>query len=186
LSLLAEKSNTRQYGNGGNPTLKREVFAPAAAGSVRRSLCQDIKRKRASRGRSIVMGNKDVEFPTSLETVIRAPAIESITVDKRRSLAARAQSHRCGRRIARINQKLGGRVGFINPQLYTLRPSSRAFNDITKGDNKCANKRGSNIGYEAGPGWDACSGLGSPNGEVLASLLKPARRADTRLGRSRA
>jgi kumamolisin len=84
--------------------------------------------------------------------------------------------------IARINQKLGARVGFINPQLYALPQNSGAFNDIITGDNKCTNKRGTSIGYQAGPGWDACSGLGSPNGEALASLLNPAPRVDMQSG----
>jgi kumamolisin len=39
--------------------------------------------------------------------------------------------------IARINQKLGGNVGFVNPQLYALAADS-AFNDITVGDNRCS------------------------------------------------
>lgn len=74
--------------------------------------------------------------------------------------------------IARINQKLGGRVGFVNPQLYALAPNSGAFNDIVVGDNKCSYQTSNDVGYTAGPGWDACSGLGSPNGAVLANLLK--------------
>ncbi len=36
------------------------------------------------------------------------------------------------------------------------------FNDITSG---------SNGAYTAGPGWDACSGLGSPDGNALVNRL---------------
>jgi kumamolisin len=75
--------------------------------------------------------------------------------------------------IARINQKLGGRVGFINPQLYALAANSGAFHDVVDGDNECTFQSFNNVGYAAGPGWDACSGLGSPNGSALAGLLKP-------------
>jgi kumamolisin len=75
--------------------------------------------------------------------------------------------------IARINQKLGGRVGFINPQLYALAANSGAFHDIVDGDNKCTLQDFNNVGYSAGPGWDACSGLGSPDGAALSRLLKP-------------
>lgn len=78
--------------------------------------------------------------------------------------------------IARINQKLGGRVGFINPQIYSLPANSGAFNDVTAGDNRCSFKTFRNIGYDAGTGWDPCSGLGSPNGTILGQLLKPATR----------
>jgi kumamolisin len=61
--------------------------------------------------------------------------------------------------VARINQKLGHNVGFINSIIYQNR---QAFNDITSG---------SNIDYKAGPGWDPCTGLGSPMGaDVLAAL----------------
>ena len=52
-------------------------------------------------------------------------------------------------------------VGFVNAQLYAT-PS--ALRDITSGTN------GS---YQAAKGWDACTGLGSPNGAaVLAALQK--------------
>src|SRR5208337_279269 len=74
--------------------------------------------------------------------------------------------------IARINQKLGGRVGFVNPQLYALAANSGAFNDITVGNNRVSFQSFNNVGYDAGPGWDACSGLGSPDGTVLAGLLQ--------------
>jgi kumamolisin len=72
-----------------------------------------------------------------------------------------------------INQKLNGRVGFINPQLYAIGPGAGAFNDITDGDNRVSFKTFNNVGYDAKPGWDAASGLGSPNGTVLSNVLRP-------------
>jgi kumamolisin len=63
--------------------------------------------------------------------------------------------------IARLNQSLGAPLGFVHPQLYQLLGTA-AFNDITSGNN------GS---YQATAGWDACTGLGSPNGTQLASEL---------------
>jgi kumamolisin len=62
--------------------------------------------------------------------------------------------------IALINQMKGSPVGFVNPLLY---PDQSDFNDITQGNN------GS---YSAGPGWDACTGLGSPNGAEIANALE--------------
>jgi kumamolisin len=50
-------------------------------------------------------------------------------------------------------------VGFINPKLYGL-PS--ACNDVTQGNNGA---------YAATAGWDACTGLGSPNGQKIAAAL---------------
>jgi kumamolisin len=64
--------------------------------------------------------------------------------------------------IALLNQKLNTRLGYLNPALYSA--ASGGFNDITEGDNGT---------YSAGPGWDACTGLGSPNGAQLATLLTP-------------
>ena len=53
----------------------------------------------------------------------------------------------------------GSPVGFANPQLYAT-PS--ALRDIVSG---------SNGAYSAGPGWDPCTGLGSPNGAAVAQAL---------------
>jgi kumamolisin len=63
--------------------------------------------------------------------------------------------------IALINQSLGSRAGFLNPILYA---NPAAFNDITEGNNRVGTQ---NVGYDAGPGWDACTGLGSPNGNKI-------------------
>ncbi|MFN2461391.1 MAG: protease pro-enzyme activation domain-containing protein [Candidatus Velthaea sp.] len=61
---------------------------------------------------------------------------------------------------ALLNQQLGKPVGFVNAQLYAH--ASGAFRDITSGNNGA---------YRANTGWDACTGLGSPNGTMLAKLL---------------
>jgi kumamolisin len=65
--------------------------------------------------------------------------------------------------IARINEKLEKSVGYLNPYLYHD-ACKDAFYDITKGSN------GGEWG--AGPGWDACTGLGSPDGGKLLEELK--------------
>ncbi len=60
---------------------------------------------------------------------------------------------------ALINQSLGRKVGFINPVLYA---TPAALTDIISGNNGA---------YQAGPGWDPVTGLGSPLGtQVLAAL----------------
>jgi kumamolisin len=61
---------------------------------------------------------------------------------------------------ALINQQANVQLGFYNPQLYAL--GKAPLNDITVGNNGA---------YSAGPGWDACTGLGSPNGTKLAQAL---------------
>jgi kumamolisin len=66
--------------------------------------------------------------------------------------------------VAVANQQLGTQVGFIQPAIYAAKAAS-AFNDITQGNNGA---------FSAGPGWDACSGLGSPIAGKLIPLLAPA------------
>jgi kumamolisin len=70
--------------------------------------------------------------------------------------------------IARINQKLGTPVGFLNPLLYSQVASANALNDITVGSNDITGQIG---GYSAGPGWDACTGFGTPNGTAIGTAL---------------
>jgi kumamolisin len=64
--------------------------------------------------------------------------------------------------IARMNQKLGTPVGFLNPLLYGPVVGSASFHDITSGNNGA---------YTAGSGWDACTGWGSPDGSKLLATL---------------
>jgi kumamolisin len=69
--------------------------------------------------------------------------------------------------IALINQKLGRRVGFINPKLYQAK-GSPAFNSVTAGNNKVGS---AGVGFDAGSPWNACAGLGTPNGQEILKLL---------------
>ena len=62
--------------------------------------------------------------------------------------------------IALLNQQRGSNLGFINPTIYAS--AENGFNDITQG---------SNGAWNAGPGWDPCTGLGSPNGQQLLQIL---------------
>ena len=66
--------------------------------------------------------------------------------------------------VAVANQQLGAQVGFIQPAIYAAKAAA-AFNDITQGNNGA---------FSAGPGWDACTGLGSPIANKLIPLLAPA------------
>jgi kumamolisin len=62
--------------------------------------------------------------------------------------------------IALINQQSGKKAGFVNPTLYGAGETD--FYDVTQGNNGA---------FSAGPGWDPCTGLGSPNGQQVASTL---------------
>jgi kumamolisin len=66
--------------------------------------------------------------------------------------------------IALANQKLKRKAGFIHPKIYAS--AAPVFKDITTGNNITA-KSG---GYTAGPGWDACTGLGVPMGNIISIL----------------
>jgi kumamolisin len=70
--------------------------------------------------------------------------------------------------IALLNQKIGSAIGYLNPLLYSLTAASGAFHDITAGNNNITGKNGA---YKAGPGWDACTGWGSPDGARLMNAL---------------
>ncbi len=61
--------------------------------------------------------------------------------------------------IALANAQNKSAAGFINPALYA---ASTAFRDITSGNN------GS---FSAGPGWDPCTGLGSPIGTAIVTTV---------------
>jgi kumamolisin len=63
--------------------------------------------------------------------------------------------------IALNNQQNGKSAGFIQPQIYAAKGAS-AFHDVVSGNNGA---------FSAGPGWDACTGLGSPIGGKLIALL---------------
>jgi kumamolisin len=63
--------------------------------------------------------------------------------------------------LARINQALGRRVGFVAPLLYGA--GRATFHDITAG---------SNGAFRARAGWDECTGLGTPRGAQLIAALR--------------
>lgn len=61
--------------------------------------------------------------------------------------------------VARLNAIKGAPLGFLNTRLYQ---NPKALNDISQGDNGA---------YAAAPGWDACTGLGTPDGAALAQAV---------------
>ncbi len=76
-----------------------------------------------------------------------------------------------------------GPVGFANPALYAIAGGSgyaSAFNDVTQGSNDLTGTNGGD--YEAGPGYDLASGLGTPiagsgsDGGLVAQLCSSGAR----------
>lgn len=64
--------------------------------------------------------------------------------------------------VARMNQELGYRLGFMNYLLYSAE-SSGGFKPVYNGNNNF---------YFGTPGWNPCTGLGAPHGEQLLAHIK--------------
>ena len=67
----------------------------------------------------------------------------------------------------RLAQALGRPLGLLQPLVYPQAAGAGqfpGFRDITQGNNGA---------YSAGPGWDACTGLGVPDGQALLDHLRP-------------
>ena len=70
-------------------------------------------------------------------------------------------------------QAAGHNLGYINPTLYADREtlySSGAFHDITTGDNTFP-YGGTVAGYKATAGWDAPTGIGTPDAAKLVPIM---------------
>lgn len=66
--------------------------------------------------------------------------------------------------VARLAQLRGGPLGLLQPAIYAGVGSGQAapgLRDITTGNNGA---------YQAGPGWDACTGLGVPDAAIAQVL----------------
>jgi len=69
--------------------------------------------------------------------------------------------------VARLNQARQNNVGFLNPFLYA-NVAKGIVTDVTVGTNGIVDTVN---GYAAGPGWDACTGLGTPVGTAILENL---------------
>ncbi|MGA2736382.1 MAG: pentapeptide repeat-containing protein [Bryobacteraceae bacterium] len=73
--------------------------------------------------------------------------------------------------IALLNQSLGHNVGYLNNNLYRQIGPAGVLRAIAKGDNSYGGVKG----YSAGPGWNACTGWGTPDGKKLLEKLRSLR-----------
>jgi kumamolisin len=67
--------------------------------------------------------------------------------------------------IALANARRGAPVGLVNPLLYANPGLCRS---VVTGNNRV-----DGVGYDAGPGWNACTGLGVPQGADIIAALSP-------------
>lgn len=72
--------------------------------------------------------------------------------------------------LVRLNALLGRRLGNINLLLYDTLGPQGVLRDITSGNNDTDGLLGGQ--FQAGPGWDACTGWGAPDGAKLLAALK--------------
>jgi kumamolisin len=68
--------------------------------------------------------------------------------------------------VALLNQAKKKNAGFLNTLLYAN--AGTLLHDVTVGTNAITNTV---QGYQAGHGWDACSGLGTPDGTAILGKL---------------
>ncbi|MFQ5777795.1 MAG: protease pro-enzyme activation domain-containing protein [Terriglobia bacterium] len=129
------------------------VFDPAPAWQA----SAEVPQKTASRtGRGVPDVAAKADFATGYKTCVGGLDIPMGGTSSAAPLWAAL--------VARLNQKLRRPVGYFTSLLY-LHPDRfrKAFYDVTKGNN-------GNF-YRAAPGWDPCTGWGSPNGEELLKVL---------------
>ena len=61
------------------------------------------------------------------------------------------------------------------PVTFFYSASRSAFNDIQIGDNRCSRSTCCPVGFAAARGWDAVSGCGSPDFQLVAKTLREER-----------
>jgi subtilase family serine protease len=89
-----------------------------------------------------------------------------------------------------MNQKAGGRIGFLNKAIYDIgkHGNQTSFHDITSGDNSALEFDSMNnpvliTGFSAGTGWDATTGFGSPIApNVVDALIEGVSPGDAQSG----
>ena len=82
--------------------------------------------------------------------------------------------------LAIADEQAGNNLGFINKALYHIGQAkshyAASFHDVTSGTNSAVEYDSSNnpvtvLGFNAGSGWDATTGLGSPTTDQLVNYL---------------
>jgi subtilase family serine protease len=78
--------------------------------------------------------------------------------------------------VALVNQKMGGKPqGVANYVFYKLASTPGVYHDTIKGDNKVPDANGQyTVGYDAAPGYDLASGLGSFDATALVNSWQAA------------
>jgi hypothetical protein len=70
--------------------------------------------------------------------------------------------------VALLNQGQGHNLGYFNSRLYSEIGPGQVLRPIHEGNNATATL----VGYSAGPGWNAATGWGTPDGQKLLDWLR--------------
>jgi uncharacterized protein YjbI with pentapeptide repeats len=73
--------------------------------------------------------------------------------------------------VALFNQAIGRNIGHLTPLLYDRLGPAGLLRDVTTGNNAVGKVKG----YSAGPGWDPCTGWGTPYGTRLLDAIRAAQ-----------
>merc|ERR1712190_708952 len=169
--LSGEEQATTQFGSGGGFSYDYDMPSYQSA-AVKAYLAKDPKTgsdKFATNGR----GSPDVSLlGEQFEVYSSGPfgGLEKLAVG-----GTSASTPSWGAIISLLNEEClaasGGSktLGFVNPLLYQ---NADAFNDISKGSNAIGSNAGS--GWKATAGWDAATGLGTPNFSKLQAVVRAA------------
>ncbi len=160
LGEMAWNDNTEASGGGYSILFRRPSYQHGLA------------RARATRGVPDVSANADGSTAMALAFVAHGHA------ELRASGGTSSSTPLWGGVIALADQQAGRHLGFVNPALYAIARGPayhRAFHDVITGDNSILWPTGVFAGYNAGPGWDPVTGLGSPDAQYLVPLLASKR-----------
>jgi subtilase family serine protease len=156
LGEMAWNDNTEASGGGYSTLFPRPAYQDGLA------------RARATRGVPDVSANADGSTAMALAFVAHGHA------ELRASGGTSSSAPLWGGVIALADQQAGRHLGFVNPALYAIARGPayhRAFHDVITGDNSVISPTRVFVGYNAGPGWDPVTGLGSPDAQYLVPLL---------------
>jgi hypothetical protein len=161
-----------RHGTGSSPAAptrsgmtERAASRPAAA-SATPSTCPSGGPRRACRRRSIRTDVSAAASPDVSDDADSQPGYH-VLVDGQQSDDRRRQRRRTALGRPRRAPERAGRHADRVSQPLALWERRRALRDVKSGDKDL----GDAPAYNAGPGWDACTGLGSPNGGALSQLL---------------
>jgi len=126
-------------------------------------------------------GEPDVSYNAAvLHGVLTYLNIPGITPGFYRFGGTSAGSPQWAAILAIADEQAGNNLGFINKALYHIGQAKKhysdSFHDVTSGTNSAVefdinNNPVTVLGFNAGPGWDATTGLGSPTTDQLVSYL---------------